>query len=669
MEMLGCLGLSLSLVAARRHQYSEKQIIVNARLFNLFDNQLFSCIKSDKVGQLISLEGFIVKVSSIKPLVIRAAFQCSKCLSMQWVDFEDGVFSPPDICSTAKCRNKYLELQRSQVITVSYQRLKLQEITDSETDEVSARLPRTFEIEVQDDLVNCCRVGDIVTVVGIVKTIKTDVTRVSRGIVKDAGLHQLFVVAHSLTTNKKRARSNSNSESTVNSLEQLQMIRTIAIHPMCLSVLIASFCPSIYGHELVKLGLLLGLFGGSDSNQDRSFTVRLRSDIHVLIVGDPGLGKSQLLRFCHSVSSRSILVCGNTSTTAGLTVTLSKETGSNSTSVEAGALVLADKGSCCLDELDKMTSDFSALLEAMEQQTISIAKSGVVTSFHSRTTVLAAANPTGGHYNRRKTINENLKMPNSLLSRFDVIFILVDKPDESHDRRLSEHILLTHVNKTVDFNNKPSNLSKVGVYNNDENSAGTLNQRLIHQCMSIDRNNYLSVELMRNYIEYARKYVYPRMTKSAAKVLQKFFLTMRSQDMLGRNLPVTTRHLESLIRLSQARAKLELREEVTDRDAEEVIELLQESLIDAFTNDVGEIELGRRGGMSLSKQVKALVKTMQRESEIKGSSLFSKDDITSHIKRLKIDRDADSLIEVLRTECYLLKKGPKNYQLQSSSIL
>lgn len=213
-------------------------------------------------------------------------------------------------------------------------------------------------------------------------------------------------------------------------------------------------CPGIFGHELVKAGLLLGLLGGArpsseDSGDAQVATGRpvgtefsIRSDVHVLIVGDPGLGKSQLLRAAAALAPRAVFVCGNTTTTAGLTVAVSREGGGRGDmAIEAGALVLADRGVCCIDELDKISCDPHALLEAMEQQQISIAKSGVVTSLRSRCAILAAANPVGGHYNRRKTVSENLKIAAALLSRFDLVFILLDKPDIGHDRMISEHIM------------------------------------------------------------------------------------------------------------------------------------------------------------------------------------------------------------------------------------
>ena len=203
-------------------------------------------------------------------------------------------------------------------------------------------------------------------------------------------------------------------------------------------------------------------------------------------------------------------------------------------------------------------------------------------------------------------------------------------------------------------NNNNSNSSNSGNSNNSGSGSGR------------PANALLSQEILRKYIDYSRRYCHPRLTKAAAKVLQRLYLTMRAQSALGTSIPVTTRHLESLIRLSQARARMELREEVTEADANDVVQLLHESLLDAFTTDTGEIDFGRKGGMSLVKQVKGLVATLNREATIRGTDMFSRGDISEICVRMKLVKDVDSLIDVLRTECYLLLKGPKLYQLQTA---
>jgi DNA helicase MCM8 len=198
----------------------------------------------------------------------------------------------------------------------------------------------------------------------------------------------------------------------------------------------------------------------------------------------------------------------------------------------------------------------------------------------------------------------------------------------------------------------------------DDQGLMTLSQRLRRDSSSF-RNRTIDVDTFRKYIAYARKYVHPILSPAAAKVLQKLYLSMRSQSSLGNSIPVTTRHLESLIRLSQARARLELRDEVTEADANDVVLLLQESLLDAFTDESGAIDIGRRGGISLAKQVKALVKYLSQEAKVRGNDVFSKKDIEEAVTRLRFEKahDVNALIDIMRTECYLLLKGPKLYQI------
>ena len=193
-------------------------------------------------------------------------------------------------------------------------------------------------------------------------------------------------------------------------------------------------------------GLSLALFGGVQKWAADKDRIAVRGDTHCLIVGDPGLGKSQMLQAVASISPRGVYVCGSYSTTSGLTVTLLRE-GSGDNVLEAGALVLADQGCCCIDEFDKMGHEHQSLLEAMEQQSISIAKAGIICSLPARTSVIAAANPVGGHYNKAKTVAENLKLSPAVLSRFDLIFILIDRPDEALDKLLSEHVMALHAGK------------------------------------------------------------------------------------------------------------------------------------------------------------------------------------------------------------------------------
>lgn len=433
--------------------------------------------------------------------------------------------------------------------------------------------------------------------------------------------------------------------------------------------ILQSICPSIYGHELVKAGITLALFGGVRKHSMDPNKVPVRGDIHVIIVGDPGLGKSQLLQAAAAVCPRGIYVCGNATTNAGLTVAVVKDAKTSDYAFEAGAMVLADSGLCCIDEFDKMSAEHQSLLEAMEQQCVSVAKAGLLASLSARTSVLAAANPVGGHYNRAKTVNENLKMSAALLSRFDLVFILLDKPDEVLDKRVSDHIISLHAGYG-EYSQAAKKLRTASLHGGIDMSVrnGSLVSRLRLDPKKDADFAPLPGPLLRKYIAYARTYVFPRMSKPAAEILQKFYLQLRDHNTSADCTPITARQLESLVRLAEARARLELREEVTAQDATDVVEIMKESLYDKYVDEHGVVDFGRSGGMSQQKEAKRFLSALNRQSELQRKDTFSISEIYSLADRIGLRvPDIDTFVDNLNSAGYLLKKGPKTFQVLTSS--
>nr|KAJ3421179.1 DNA replication licensing factor mcm8 [Polyrhizophydium stewartii] len=491
--LLGCLGMAATLVAMthlRQDDYFDP--VYDRKIVRIVGHPVVTPLKdlkSNLMGKFISIRGTVVRVSSVKPMTTQMAFLCTKCERTQVQVLVDGKFRAPIKCTTFGCRGKTFVADRSTdspTHTIDWQRIRVQEkLADDQVD--SGRIPRTVECELVQDLVDGVVPGDVVSVSGIVKVLSTDESKKKQS----SQMYYLYIDTNSLSkaggssADQEESRSDGRTGLSKDYLhfsrKELYGIREIHEQPDVFRLLVHSLCPPIYGHEIVK--------------------------------GDPGLGKSQMLSATVRAAPRGVYVCGNTTTTSGLTVTICKDADSGDTALEAGALVLGDQGVCCIDEFDKMV-EHQALLEAMEQQSISIAKAGIVCSLPARTSVIAAANPVGGHYklspgsqstirvviqklmtrsSKAKTVSENLKMNGALLSRFDLVFILLDKPDERMDMFLSDHIM-----KRL----------RVG---RDE---------VLHP---------IPLPLLRKYIAYARTYTKPRLTKEAALVLQRFYLTLRRQ--------------------------------------------------------------------------------------------------------------------------------------------
>lgn len=508
---------------------------IQARITNFEPAIPLKNLKSCYWGKFVAIHGTVIRVSNVKPLVKKMAFSCNLCSQTQVVHLTDGKYSIPTQCSSVDCRGKSFTPERSSPMTetIDWQTIKVQEIMDDDQRE-SGRIPRTVECELTADLVDSCVPGDMVTVTGIVKATGTEENRNKSN--KDKCMFLLYLHVNAVNNNKggTGATEQTSGLAMEFSIKELYAIQEIQAQKNLFRLIVGSLCPSIYGHEMVKAGLVLGLFGGTQRYLNDKNRIPVRGNPHILVVGDPGLGKSQMLQAVSNVAPRGVYVCGNATSTSGLTVTLSKEGSSGDYSLEAGALVLGDQGCCCIDEFDKMGSQHQALLEAMEQQSISIAKAGVVCSLPARTSILAAANPVGGHYNKAKTVSENLKMGSALLSRFDLVFILLDKPDEEMDCMLSEHVMALHAGKKSAFGVVTARRRSREDSSSDEDEMRRQWEadKPLSERLKIGRNEEFDAipsQLLRKYVGYARTYVHPKLTPAAAEVLQNFYLDLRQQ--------------------------------------------------------------------------------------------------------------------------------------------
>ena len=577
-------------------------------------------LKSDKIHKLIAVRGSVIRVSSLRPMVSTMRFKCPRCGCTQDVPLTDGKYVPPEGCNAHGCKARQLDIHRSHSATRDWQKIRLQEVPDEEaargTDQSAAqvqqefygRVPRSVEVELLDELVDCCVPGDLVVVTGLVKCLEVAAEGGGGGgrgasSNRPRCMYLLYIEALTVSSAKAAiaevggAAGGPRNDSALSfSMMDLMGIRDIAGEPNLFHLLVHSFAPAIFGHETVKSGLLLGLLGGTAPgtavDSAEAMLVGTRADVHVLVVGDPGMGKSQMLISAASLAPRGVYVCGNTSSSSGLTVTVVKDAITGDFALEAGALVMGDQGVCCIDEFDKMSgNEHQALLEAMEQQSISIAKAGIVCSLSARTAVLAAANPIGGHYNRAKTVCENLKLPPNILSRFDLIFVLLDRPNEQMDKMLSEHVMALHGaprgggagggRRGGGGARAPSGADQMPEWEGEDGYAEWCQAQPLAQRLRARSRDLEPVPgpLLRKYIAYARAYCHPTLSADARSVLSDFYLSMRATQRGGDSVPVTTRQLESLVRLAEARARAELREEVTRQDAADAVDIVKETIM------------------------------------------------------------------------------------------
>lgn len=610
-----------------------------------------SAIRSALIQRFVAISGNIVKVYPKKPFVTGMDFLCAKCKSQNFLQFPEGKFNYPKICINPSCKNlKAFQPLRETAICINFQRVKIQENSNDE----QSGVPLTIDCEARSLDISEITVGDPVTIMGIVKAESSDLHKN-----KNTGLYGLYLEILSISC-AKESSSHSEDFSESDIVRVKELAKTKNIFP----VLIKNFCSLIYGLEKVKAGLLLGLLGGSEDQG--------RSASHILIVGDPGLGKTQLLRTAVNFSQRGIYV--SATTRAGLTVNISREGGQNL--MRAGALVTADDGICAIDEFDKMGKEQLAMLEVMEQQTITVAKSGVYCSIKARPTVIAAANSVGGHYNPTKTLVDNIKINAALLSRFDLIFLLLDH----HDSEVSKHVISMHnglkrtynqafqdlpaVKRSFTQNSFSSQRNTNDIPFDDESFSSFLLR------VSAEITSELDIETIKKYISYARMHCKPKLSDEAIELINQYYTSMRKETHFG-NLTITTRQLESLKRLTEARAKAELRENATENDALEVIKLYQETVYDLKTQDFAVPKGGKKfkntsnlGELSIAKQQAAFVERLQEEVVNRHKEVLTFQELHEISKELGLRvGDFNLFIEKLNMANLLLKKSPGTYKI------
>jgi replicative DNA helicase Mcm len=502
-------------------------------------------INADLINKLVSISGMVVRSSEVKPLAKKVAYKCTNCNTVTEAQLKGLVMKKPFKCPA--CSEKELEMDPENSLFIDFQMVRLQELPE---DLPAGQLPHYIEVTVMSDLVDQCRPGDRIILTGIIRIEQEQLAPQTK-----TSLFRLRMEGNNIEYLGGRAGSKDTRyiERIMISTEDERQIRTIASKPDAYEKLIASFAPHIYGHEPIKEAILLLIVGSVTKRLEDGST--RRGDINVLLVGDPGTAKSEMLKFTAKIAPRGLYTSGRGSTAAGLTAAVIRDK-SGIMMLEAGAVVLGDQGIVCIDEFDKIKpEDRSALHEVMEQQTCSVAKGGIVATLNARTSILSASNPIYGKYDPYKNITENVNLPVPLLTRFDLIFIVRDSPDKEKDNLVASHILEIH--------------------RDSEQAARPA----------------IDIDLFSKYLSYAKQ-IEPALTPEAIDIVRSYYMDMRRIESEGM-ITVTPRQLEGLIRLASARARLLLKDLVDAEDAQRAIYLVDQMMRTAGVDvNTGKTDFG-----------------------------------------------------------------------------
>ncbi len=546
-EMLEAFNEAVLSILREIHPDYEQEIRdkIRIRMGNYTVQKGLREINADLIDKLVSVSGMVVRSSEVKPLAKKVAYRCTNCNTVTEAQLKGLVLKKPQKCPA--CSEKELDMDPETSIFIDFQMVRLQELPE---DLPAGQLPHYVEVTVMGDLVDQCRPGDRIMLTGIIRIEQEQLAPQAK-----TSLFRLRMEGNNIEYIGGRAGSKDTRsvERITISAEDERQIRTIASKPDAYDKLIASFAPHIYGHETLKESILLLVVGSVTKKLEDGST--RRGDINVLMVGDPGTAKSEMLKFAAKIAPRGLYTSGRGSTAAGLTAAVIRDK-SGIMMLEAGAVVLGDQGLVCIDEFDKIKpEDRSALHEVMEQQTCSVAKGGIVATLNARTSILAAANPMYGKYDPYKNITENVNLPVPLLTRFDLIFIVRDIPEREKDNLVASHILEIH--KDTEHAAKPA----------------------------------IEIDLFSKYLSYARE-TEPALTQEAIDLIRSYYMDMRKVESEGM-ITVTPRQLEGLVRLATARARLLLKDRVDAEDASRAIYLVEQMLRTAGVDvNTGKMDVG-----------------------------------------------------------------------------
>ncbi|KAG0650845.1 Minichromosome maintenance 4 [Hyphodiscus hymeniophilus] len=565
-----------------------QKLTYRVRPFGLDSTVNMRELNPSDVDKIIAIKGLVIRTTPIIPDMKDAFFRCQVCNCTIKVDIDRGRIAEPTKCPRPVCESpNSMQIVHNRSGFMDKQVIKLQETPDSVP---AGQTPHSVTMCAYDDLVDLCKAGDRVEITGIFKAAPVRVNPRQRTL---KSIYKTYIdVLHIQKVDKKRMGIDVStveqdiSEQVAGDIEETrrvteeeeETIRATAARHDIYELLSRSLAPSIFEMDDVKKGILLQLFGGTNKSFEKGGSPKYRGDINILLCGDPSTAKSQILQYVHKIAPRGVYTSGKGSSAVGLTAYVTRDPETRQLVLESGALVLSDGGVCCIDEFDKMSeATRSVLHEVMEQQTVSIAKAGIITTLNARTSILASANPIGSKYNPNLPVPQNIDLPPTLLSRFDLVYLILDRIDETSDRRLARHLLSMYLD------DKP------------QSAAGGME-------------------------------ILPRISPEASKELVNAYVEMRKlgEDVRAaeRRITATTRQLESMIRLAEAHAKMRLSETVTRDDVLEAVRLIKSALKQAATDArTGLIDMSLlTEGTSASER--------RRKADLKTALLALLDDMT-----------------------------------------
>lgn len=597
-------------------------------------------LRAEHLGKMRAVQGLIKKVTEVRPKLEDAAFRCGLCGCVFRFAQDDLVLEEPEVCPEEQggCgRNARFKVVSEQSKFVDHQKIEIQESPEGLR---GGAQPERLAVYVEDDLVGELSPGDRVVLNVIMRSQARRQGNLK--LTEFAKVGDMVSVQHEQQT----------YDEVEISPEDEERILELAQNPHIYDVFRRSFAPTIFGMEKEKDALILALMSGvAKEYPDGS---RTRGDIHVLMVGDPGVAKSQLLRYMSKLAPRSIYTSGKSASAAGLTAAAVRDDfGEGQWTLEAGALVLADQGIACIDELDKMSKeDQSAMHQAMEQQEISVAKAGIQATLKSRCAVIGAANPKLGRFDPYSSIPDQINMPPALLSRFDLIFSLRDEPKRDTDNLLAEYILNSHRAGEVAMHRR----------HRPDGQYTVEDERNLFE----DLTPELDADFLRKYVAYAKRNVFPVLEEEALELIQGFYVDLRNSQQEG--IAFTARQLEGFVRLAEASARVRLSEHATVDDAKRAIAIVEYYLKsvgmdpESGTFDIDMIATGT--SHTQRDRMQTMIQVIRELSDESKSKTAARDEVLERAELHNISRDnAQRALDQLKAKGQLYEPRAGNYRL------